>query len=66
MSRAKPGRDDGFVAALAWLGVLKSQSQAVKPRLFGTVIYLAAISLFHCKLRNYVEFFGGGKIISIW
>ena len=33
MSRAKPGQVDGFMTALAWPGVLKSQSQAVRPRL---------------------------------
>jgi hypothetical protein len=35
VSQAKPGQVDGFMTALAWPGVLKSQSQAVKPRLFG-------------------------------
>ena len=33
-SRAKPGRDDGSIVALARLACLKSQSQAVRPRLF--------------------------------
>jgi hypothetical protein len=30
---ARPGLFDGFMAALAWLAFLKSQSQAVRPRL---------------------------------
>jgi hypothetical protein len=35
IGQAKPGHEDGFMTALAWLGVLKSQSKAAKPRLFG-------------------------------
>ena len=34
IGQAKPGRVDGFMVALAQLAFLKSQSQAVKPRLF--------------------------------
>ena len=35
IGQAKLGQDDGLMAALAWLGVLKSQSQAMKLWLFG-------------------------------
>lgn len=31
VSQAKPGQNGGFVTALAWPGVLESQSQAVRP-----------------------------------
>ena len=36
--QARPGHIDGFIAALAQLAFLKSQSQAVRPRLFNTII----------------------------
>ena len=35
IGQARLGHNDSFMAALAWPGVLKSQSQAVKPWLFG-------------------------------
>ena len=35
ISRAKPGRNDSFMAALARLALSESQSQAVRPWLFG-------------------------------
>ena len=59
VSRAKPGQVDGFMTVLAWPGVLKSQSQAVKPRLFGEC------NLCGCDVRM-LKIFGGGKVISIW
>jgi hypothetical protein len=34
-THAMPGYDDAFMVTLAWTGVLKSQSQAVKLQLFG-------------------------------
>jgi hypothetical protein len=40
MSQAKPGHDDGFIVALAWLGCLKSQSQAVRLQLFSELYFL--------------------------
>jgi len=48
--QAKLGHADGFMAALAWLGVLKSQSQATKPQ----------------PGCDRLKLFGGGKIILIW
>jgi len=39
VSQAKLGHDDGFMVALAWPGVLKSQSQAVKLWLFGRRLF---------------------------
>jgi len=38
MGQAKPGHDNGFKVALARPALLKSQSQAVKPGLFGVHI----------------------------
>jgi hypothetical protein len=38
IGRAKPGRDNGSTVALARPALLKSQSQAVKPGLFGVHI----------------------------
>ena len=34
VSQAKPGHDNGFIVALAWPAMLKSQSQAMKPGAF--------------------------------
>jgi hypothetical protein len=59
MSRAKPGQVDGFMTALAWPGVLKSQSQDIKPQLFGEC------NLCGCDVCE-LKIFGGGKLILIW
>ena len=61
VSQAKPGQVDGFMMALAWPGVLKCQSQAVKLWLFARI---SGISMVRAKVKYAIIrlFWHGGQI----